>query len=89
MKRSILAATVFFAVPAFAQAPAPVTGVGTAKSVWEMAAGNVLKSAEMLPACPPAGLLPAGAFTEVERPAFKRLVVSAGEGTSAPPSAGV
>jgi uncharacterized damage-inducible protein DinB len=49
MKRSLFAAALFFAVPAFAQAPAPVTGVGTAKSVWEMAAGNVLKSAEMLP----------------------------------------
>jgi uncharacterized damage-inducible protein DinB len=50
MKRFVLAATaVLVAAPVFAQAPAPVTGVGTAKSVWEMAATNVLKSAEMLP----------------------------------------
>lgn len=50
MKRFLLVATcLLFAVPAFAQAPAPVTGVGTSKSVWQIAAGNVLKSAEMLP----------------------------------------
>ncbi len=50
MKRSLLAATcLVFAVPLFAQAPAPATGVATAKMVWQMGAANVLKSAEMLP----------------------------------------
>lgn len=50
MKRSILVvSSLLIAVPVFAQAPAPVTGVGTAKTVWQMSAANVLKSAEMLP----------------------------------------
>ena len=49
MKRQALALTaLLFAVPAFAQAPAPVTGVGTAKDVWMMAHDNVVKSAQML-----------------------------------------
>ena len=50
MKRQVLAiAALLFAVPAFAQAPAPVTGVGTAKDVWTMMSANVIKSAEMVP----------------------------------------
>lgn len=50
MKRSALAIMALcFSVPAFAQGPAPVTGVGTAKDVWQMAATYVLKSAEMMP----------------------------------------
>lgn len=49
MKRQTLAiAALLFAVPAFAQAPAPVTGVGTAKDVWMMGHNNVVKSAEMV-----------------------------------------
>lgn len=50
MKRSLIAVTaLLFAAPAFAQAPAPVTGVGTSKEVWNTMAGYVLKSAEMMP----------------------------------------
>jgi len=50
MKRQALALTaLLFAVPAFAQAPAPVTGVGTAKDVWMMNHANVVRSAEMVP----------------------------------------
>ena len=50
MKRlSLSLALSLFAVPAFGQAAAPVTGVGTAKQVWEMSANYVIKSAEMLP----------------------------------------
>ena len=49
MKRQTLAiAALLFAAPAFAQAPAPVTGVGTAKDVWMMGHTNVVKSAEMV-----------------------------------------
>src|SRR5512138_1927797 len=49
MKRQALAiAALLFAVPVFAQAPAPVTGVGTAKDVWMMSHANVVKSAEMV-----------------------------------------
>ena len=49
MKRQALTLTaLLFAVPAFAQAPAPVTGVGTAKDVWMMSHANVVKSAEMV-----------------------------------------
>ena len=49
MKRQTLAiAALLFAAPAFAQAPAPVTGVGTAKDVWMMGHNNVVKSAEMV-----------------------------------------
>jgi uncharacterized damage-inducible protein DinB len=50
MKRHLIAVTaLLFAVPAFAQAPAPVTGVGTAKNVWEGMSNYVIKSAEMMP----------------------------------------
>ena len=50
MKRSLIAVTsLFLAAPVFAQAPAPVTGVGTAKTVWQISANNVLRSAEMMP----------------------------------------
>jgi uncharacterized damage-inducible protein DinB len=50
MKRHLMTLTaLLIAVPGFAQAPAPVTGVGTAKTVWQMSANNVLKSAEMMP----------------------------------------
>lgn len=38
-----------FAAPAFAQAPAPVTGVGTSKTVWETMSNYVIKSAELMP----------------------------------------
>jgi uncharacterized damage-inducible protein DinB len=49
MKRQFFALTaLLFAVPVFAQAPAPVTGVGTAKNVWMMNHANVVKSAEMV-----------------------------------------
>jgi uncharacterized damage-inducible protein DinB len=50
MKRlSLSLALSLFAVPAFGQAAAPVTGVGTAKQVWEMSANYVIKSAEQMP----------------------------------------
>ncbi|MFL5599225.1 MAG: DinB family protein, partial [Gemmatimonadaceae bacterium] len=50
MKRPVLALTaLLFAAPAFAQAPQPVTGVGTAKDVWQMMSGYVIQSAEMMP----------------------------------------
>jgi uncharacterized damage-inducible protein DinB len=39
-----------YAVPAFGQgAAAPVTAVGTARSIWEMSANYVVKSAEQMP----------------------------------------
>ena len=51
MKRYALAlGALMFAVPAFAQAPAaPVTGVGTARGIWEMYSNYVLRSAEQMP----------------------------------------
>jgi uncharacterized damage-inducible protein DinB len=50
MKRVTLSlALLLFAVPAFGQAAAaPVTGVGTAKSIWEMNINYVTKSAEQM-----------------------------------------
>ncbi len=42
-------AALLIAAPVFAQAPAPVTGVGTSKTVWEMMSNYVIKSAEMMP----------------------------------------
>jgi uncharacterized damage-inducible protein DinB len=52
MKRAFLALGLLVGVPAFAQtaaAPAAVSAVGTAKGIWEMNTGYVLKSAEQLP----------------------------------------
>jgi uncharacterized damage-inducible protein DinB len=50
MKRPLMAfAALLFAAPLFAQAPAPVTGVGTSKAVWETMSNYVIKSAEMMP----------------------------------------
>ena len=52
MKRYALSVgALLFAVPAFAQAPsaAPVTGVGTARGIWQLYANYVLKSAEQMP----------------------------------------
>jgi uncharacterized damage-inducible protein DinB len=52
MKRYALSVgALLFAVPAFAQAPAaaPVTGVGTARGIWQLYASYVLKSAEQMP----------------------------------------
>jgi uncharacterized damage-inducible protein DinB len=50
MKRHLITLTALLAAaPAFAQAPAPVTGVGTSKNVWQGMATNVLRSAEMMP----------------------------------------
>ena len=52
MKRYALSVgALLFAVPAFAQVPAgaPVTGVGTARGIWQLYANYVLKSAEQMP----------------------------------------
>jgi len=52
MKRYTLSiAALLLAVPVFAQAPAAaaVTGVGTARGIWQMYANYVLKSAEQMP----------------------------------------
>ncbi len=52
MKRYALSVgALLFALPAFAQAPAaaPVTGVGTARGIWQLYANYVLKSAEQMP----------------------------------------
>jgi uncharacterized damage-inducible protein DinB len=51
MKRIMLSlSAVLFAVPCFAQSPAPAAaiGVGTARGIWEMYANYVLKSAEQM-----------------------------------------
>lgn len=52
MKRTLIStALLFIAVPAFAQnaaAPAAVTGVGTARAVWEIMSGYFTKSAEQV-----------------------------------------
>ncbi len=50
MKRYILSAgALLFAAPVFAQAPAPVTAVGTTRSIWEQYASYNLRSAEQMP----------------------------------------
>jgi uncharacterized damage-inducible protein DinB len=50
MKRYALSiGALLFAAPVFAQAPGPVTAVGTTRTIWEQYAGFNLKSAEQMP----------------------------------------